>query len=225
MEKKKILWNNYTWVGIVIFIIIIALIIMIYNKNFIKQAENKLITEITEDNIIEFAKQEIKTKLEYPDTASFSKEKITFQEDKYIIECYCTSNNRNKQETKVKFITIVQIENNNLKCIDMMTNGETCTKDAKEIVEELIKKGEYRKIYDDWFNSTEKYAMSYDKFINYLNKYPIDLQKATFKEEEFQENKKIILYIEEKNNKDREYKWYFSFLNGQVYLFDVILNY
>jgi hypothetical protein len=181
--------------------------------------EEKIITEY---DVINFAKEKIKNKLQYPETAVFSKEKISYQDEKYIVECYCTSKNKNKQETKVKFVTIIQNDNKTLQCIDMMTNGETCTRDAKETVEELIKQKEYKQIFDDWFNSIEQITMDYEKFTNYLNEYPVNLEKATFEEKEYNENKKIELYIKEEGNRNI---WYFEFLNGQVYNFDIILKY
>ncbi len=214
------------WI-IAIAIIFFFSIIIIYS---IKNEQGKKIDTmslqeekiITEYDVINFAKEKIKNKLQYPETAVFSKEKISYQDEKYIVECYCTSKNKNKQETKVKFVTIIQNDNKTLQCIDMMTNGETCTRDAKETVEELIKQKEYKQIFDDWFNSIEQITMDYEKFTNYLNEYPVNLEKATFEEKEYNENKKIELYIKEEGNRNI---WYFEFLNGQVYNFDIILKY
>ncbi len=225
IEYAENKFHKVVWL-IILFVAILIVFSFIISNSITYKPTSSDITEkeTTDEEIIEYAKSEIKKRLKYSDTAMFSNENISFQDNKYIVECYCTSKNGNKQETKVKFITIIEKCKNKLVCLDMMTNGETCTRDAKDIVEQLIKEKKYEEIFNEWFNSTEKNVMDYDKFINYLNEYPIDLAQASFEEKEYEENKKIELYIQEANNENRWYIWYFTFLNGQVYNFDIILK-
>lgn len=223
---KKIEKNWELWIGVIIGIIII-LGIMIGIGNYSKEISSNEIEktgyenkEFTNEEIIEFAKSEIKKKLRYPDTVIFQKNEILGKEDnKFVVSIYSISQDKNYEEGRMKFVLGIKNNKGILETYQIATNEQTCNNDVAEEFEMLVKEKKYDEIYENLFANVLKNKLSKTDFIN----YNLDLTDSKVTAEPNVDSNNYLKYITTTiKDKDGQY-WIIIIKNGMIYSFSKVL--
>lgn len=210
MEEKK---NNSNGC-VIVFGIILCIIIVI---PFIMSVINS--RKVTDEEVISFAKEEVKQKLRYPSTAKFQNAEIIGNEDdKYVVSMYSVSKDKNYEEGRLRFI--VGVENNKgiLNMFNIATNEDTCNVDVAEEFEDLVAQRKYSEIYDNLFSSTLKSKLSKSDFISYNLDFMDSNTEATPTTDSDNYLKYVTTITIDKNGQS----WLMKIKNGMIYEFDKI---
>lgn len=220
MEEKDISKDWRLWLGVIATAIIISIGVIYLNRNIPKQVASTSTEQISDEDIIEFAKEEIKKKLRYPDTAKFQKEEIIGKEgNKSVVNMYCISDDRNHEEGRMQFVLGIKNNNGRLETLNIGTNEQTCNTDVAKEFEDLVNEKKYSEIYDNLFSNTLKNKLSKSDFIN----YNLDLSGSKTEAKPNVDSNNYLKYVTTVTiDKDGQY-WTMMIKNGMIYNFSKVL--
>lgn len=223
-HSKNILNNWKLWVAVlaIVGLIFIAIIAVCENQtenasNMGKIEENK--KQFTDQEIIEFAKSEIKKKLRYPETVIFQNEQILETENnKTVVSIYSVSDDKNHEEGRMKFVLGIEDNKGKLQMFNIATNEDTSTTDVCKEFEELVNKGKYEEVYNNLFSSTLKKRLTVEEFGNYNLNLEGHIATATPKVNSNGYLEYVTTTIKDKNGQ----YWIIIFKNGMIYSFSKV---
>lgn len=177
-RHSKSVWKNWKlWIGVTTILIVIAIMGTFYDlnketsSNSIQKVENKT-KKITDEEIIEFAKEEIKKKLRYPETARFKLKKLDREQWKSLVDIYSISKDTEGDEGRLEFVVRIEETNNGLKYVEMGSNNDTCNVDVAKEFEQLMKNCDHEQVYNELFTSNLKKKIKLEEFKSYgINMY------------------------------------------------------
>ncbi len=210
MEEKK----NKTSGCAVAFVIILCIIIIMPFIMSVKDSK-----KVSNEEVINFAKEQVKQKLRYPSTAKFQKEEIIGNEDnKYVVSMYSVSEDKNHEEGRVRFIVGIKNNNGILNMFNIATNEDTCHIDVVEEFEDLVAQKKYSEIYDNLFSSTLKNKLSKSDFIS----YDLNLAESNTVATPTVDNNNYLKYVTTVTRDKNGQLWLMRIKNGMIYEFDKV---
>lgn len=227
-KHGKSIWNDWIiWAIVVVVIILVGGIIVLCTRN----GENTIATskqeyntnnikEISDNDIIDFAKEEAKKKLRYPETVKFQKEEIIGREkDIYVVSLFSVSDDLNKEEGRLKFVVGMKKNKKQLELVNIATNNDTCNTDVAKEFEELVSQKKYTEIYDNLFATTLKKRLPKSEFAN----YNLDLSGSKTDAEPTVDSNNYLKYVTASIIDKKGQHWVMIIKNGMIYNFSKIL--
>ena len=220
-KNKNMLMDWKLWIIIATIFIIVLVIALIINDSYKKVSLSSIAkientkNEITNEEIIEFAKDEIKKKLIDPETAIFKLKELQRNKGQCLVDIYSISKDKEGNEGRLEFAVRIEENNNELRYIDMGSNKDTCDVDMAEEFEKLMKNCNYEQVYNELFTTNLKEQINLETFKNYkINMYAAERANAI----QLADNSILVSFYDSVNRKS----YLITIKNGMITKFQQV---